>query len=72
MTSQHKSEEKEYGKGECRSLVRRLKGIEVKVDDILGRLDEQRHLLQEILDNTGKDNGHGAEWYDLYDESGYD
>ncbi|MCL4218999.1 MAG: hypothetical protein KJ052_18615 [Candidatus Hydrogenedentes bacterium] len=53
-------------------MARRLKGIEAKVDDIHGRLDEQRHLLQEILDNTGRDNGHGTDWYDLYDESGYD
>jgi hypothetical protein len=72
MTSQYKSEDKGYGQGVCRSLARRLKGLEAKVDEILVRMDEQRHLLQEILDNTGRDNGHGTDWYDLYDESGYD
>ncbi len=53
-------------------MATRLREIDSKVDDITSRLDDHRNLLQEILEDTGRDSGHDTDWYDLYETNGYE
>ncbi len=72
MTPKLGHDAKKNEKREYRNLATRLKEIDSKVDHISRRLDDHRHLLQEILENNGRDNGHDMDWYDPYEAIGYE
>jgi len=73
MTFEYEKDENCPGSSGARleEIVRHVKHIHQKLDDIASRLDDSYHLLREILETTNNENT--VHDHDLYDnENGYD
>lgn len=49
-------------------VVSHMSRLYTKVKDIHSRLEDAYHVLRDILEEMGKDNG--LDWYDLYEDDG--